>query len=101
MDMAWAVTTSKGLVKVPFVCQRCGNCCRHFLGNLVCLAFQEPNICTIYDERPDSCRDYPVYDGFGISKICPGFQLAQKQWKKFRNYTVQPWEFRCLREPSE
>jgi Fe-S-cluster containining protein len=91
-EMAWAALMAHKVNKIVFHCQRCGNCCRHFISDEKCPQFQEPNVCLIYNERPQFCRDYPVYDGSGQIKICPVSQQAFKTWRKLRAGIVQPWD---------
>ncbi len=68
---------------IPFICQRCGSCCRmlviDFFEEGSCGYFKEPNICTIYDKRPRNCRTYPIYNGFLFAEIiCQGYQLSKE-----------------------
>ena len=49
---------------VPFICQRCGNCCRK-LFDAPCRYLKRTNICEIYDRRPNGCRNFPI-EGFGV-----------------------------------
>ena len=78
----WIHLTNDEQYLIPFVCQRCGGCCREAVLGLEeasCGDFKEPNICTIYDERPSYCRSFPVYNGFLIAEIiCQGYQLSKK-----------------------
>lgn len=63
---------------IPFICQRCGNCCRAVF-DAPCRYFREPNVCLIYHRRPSECRTFPTYSGFGVRKIgCKGYELSQK-----------------------
>ena len=63
---------------IPFICQRCGNCCRAVF-DAPCRYFKEPNICTIYDKRPSGCRSFPVHTDFGTAGIvCQGYKLSRK-----------------------
>lgn len=58
-----------------FVCNKCGECCRHLdkvpqLSHLqvggVC-KYLKDNVCMIYDRRPDLCRRDAVFD---MCKAC-------------------------------
>lgn len=63
---------------VPFICQRCGNCCRVAF-DAPCQHLREPNVCLIYDRRPGECRTFPVSTGDILAQVvCPGYQLSQK-----------------------
>jgi len=63
---------------VPFICQRCGNCCRVAF-DAPCQNLKEPNVCLIYDRRPGECRTFPVSTGDILAQVvCPGYHLSQK-----------------------
>ena len=63
---------------VPFICQRCGNCCRVAF-DAPCQHLREPNVCLIYDRRPSECLTFPVYTGDILANVvCKGYQLSQK-----------------------
>lgn len=77
----WIHLTNGEQYLIPFVCQRCGNCCRMavFYLHASCGFFEEPNICTVYDRRPFHCRGFPVYNGsFFADIVCQGYELSQK-----------------------
>ena len=64
---------------VPFICQRCGNCCRSVFSGNPCEYFGEPNVCVLYDYRPQECRTFPTYSGIGVVEVgCKGYQLSKK-----------------------
>ena len=87
-DMAWAVEFKNYVYRVLFNCDKCGNCCRHILpsdekklpikeGTTICRYLDEiTNRCTIYRDRPDCCRLFPVYGGNERYKIdyCPEYK---------------------------
>jgi hypothetical protein len=63
---------------VPFICQRCGNCCREGF-EAPCRYFKEPNTCLEYDERYPMCEAFPVYTDFGAGDTdCPGDKLSRE-----------------------
>lgn len=57
---------------MSFQCDRCGECCRHIgvfpfmrkydRGDGVCVHLTGDNLCDIYDERPDFCDTYKLYE---------------------------------------
>jgi Fe-S-cluster containining protein len=69
-------------------CSKCGNCCRlgganypelkRDDGSLVCKHFEEPNICTIYADRPWFCRSE------GMAKILTthGFTRDEEHYRE-------------------
>lgn len=86
-DMAWAVEFKDFVYRIVFDCERCGNCCRNIEesdkgkilvreGTTICQYFQEPNICTIYKNRPECCKKFPVFAGGEMYKYrtCPEYR---------------------------
>jgi len=77
----WMHLTDGEQYLIPFICQRCGGCCRLAAFDLEesCGHFEEPNICNIYDERPSYCRSFPVYNGSLLADtVCHGYQLCSE-----------------------
>lgn len=101
--------TTSEVVFVPFVCHRCGKCCRElsvsefdpfeiaaFLGvslhevekyfrerKAKPCPFLSGNKCTIYPVRPYPCRVYPIGTDFGDCGIgCPGLLEVRRAVKK-------------------
>ncbi len=77
----WMHLTNSEQYLIPFICQRCGNCCRVavFVVQASCGYFEEPNICTIYDKRLSGCHSFPVYNGSILADaVCPGYKLSRK-----------------------
>ena len=73
----WMHLTNGEQYLIPFICQRCGNCCR-VVFDAPCRYFREPNVCVIYDKRPSECRTFPI-TGFGAKSIgCLGEKLSTK-----------------------
>ena len=65
---------------IPFLCQRCGRCCQAVFEK-PCRYFIEPNVCSIYTNRPLGCRSYPVHTDFGRAGVdCEGWKLCRKTW---------------------
>ena len=74
----WILLTNGEQYLVPFICQRCGNCCREGF-EAPCRYFQEPNICLDYDERYPMCDAFPVYTDFGPGDTeCRGYETSGK-----------------------
>ena len=74
----WIHLTNGEQYLVPFVCQRCSNCCR-VVFDVPCRYFKEPSTCTIYERRPHVCKDYPLHAETLAQGIdCPGYLLSQK-----------------------
>jgi Fe-S-cluster containining protein len=97
-------------ILVPFVCHRCGNCCRkyepivelellpeiqnrlgadgfsHSAGHPTDCCFLDPLHlrCIIYEIRSTSCRQFPPLDGVGAGAVdCPGYREYRSVLSEF------------------
>lgn len=90
-------------IVIPFICQRCGNCCTKTVSTWTkseferkkksippqeivgssptykirqpCIFLKPGNFCSIYDQRPFGCKVFPW--GEYSPKNCPGFQRTK------------------------
>jgi Fe-S-cluster containining protein len=73
-------------IAVPFICQKCGECCRRLsvagFGKPCIHLNSETNLCTIYDRRPAECRGFPLGCDAGFGKAlyigCPAIKRFLK-----------------------
>ena len=67
-----------------FKCTKCGKCCRtltvvEYKCKLPCLHLDlEKNTCKIYEDRCDTCKNYPHSIEFAIKTGCNGYWPDKK-----------------------
>lgn len=89
-----------------FLCDQCGECCRHVnlsplyrefdRGDGIC-RYLQGNLCSIYETRPLLCRIDESYDMFfkGKMKRDDYYRLNRKMCDKLKKYNSQRRKILC------
>lgn len=98
------------MIKIPEeLCKECGKCCHGTPGEYVfartyenkfpqiskegrCQFLNNKNKCKLGCKKPIECILYPIRifaDGVFVDKICPGWEIAVKQWKITHGYPMK------------